>query len=75
MVSVLVLQIILELRTMLFQIGIGTGTGNEITGAGEVETGTVKEIQLGVAEIGGLPGQIGVKHHASRMSHSPQTSR
>jgi hypothetical protein len=57
---------------MLFQIEIGSR--GEITGIGEVETGTVKGVQLGVVETG-LPGQIGVKHHALRMSRLLQTSK
>jgi hypothetical protein len=58
---------------VLFQIG--TGIGDEITGTGEAQTGVVKEVQLVVAETGGLSGQIGVKHHTLRMNLSLQTSR
>jgi hypothetical protein len=58
---------------MLFQIG--TGLREEITGIGEVETGTVKGVQLGVVETRGLLGQIGVKHHALRMSRLLRTSK
>jgi hypothetical protein len=56
---------------MLFQIGID----DEITGIGEVATGTAREVQSGVVETSGLPDQIGVKRHALKMNHSLQISR
>lgn len=56
---------------MMFQIE--TGLRGEITGIGGVETGTVKGVQSGVVETGGLPGQIGAKHHALRMSRLLRT--